>query len=47
MLSFAHQLFYWKCPKGLCFAYLPGLWIRIRLDPHSISLLDPDPGGKS
>ena len=23
----------------------PGLWIRIRMDPHSFSLLDPDPGG--
>ena len=22
-----------------------GLWIRIRMDPHSFSLLDPDPGG--
>ena len=21
----------------------PGLWIRIRMDPHSFSLLDPDP----
>ena len=26
-------------------AYIPGLWIRIRMDPHSFSLLDPDPGG--
>ena len=26
----------------------PGLWIRIRMDPHSFSLLAPDPdsGGK-
>ena len=23
----------------------PGLWIRIRMDPYSFSLLDPDPGG--
>ena len=25
----------------------PGLWIRIRMDPHSFSILDPDldPGG--
>ena len=23
-----------------------GLWIRIRMDPHSFFLLDPDPGGK-
>ena len=23
----------------------PGLWIRIRRDPHSFYLLDPDPGG--
>ena len=23
-----------------------GLWIRIRMDPHSFSLLDPDPGSK-
>ena len=25
----------------------PELWIRIRMDPHSFSLLDPDPGGKN
>ena len=25
----------------------PGLLIRIRMDPHSFSLLDPDPGGKN
>ena len=24
----------------------PGLWIRIRVDPHSFYLLDPDPEGK-
>ena len=23
--------------------HIPGLWIRIRLGPHSCSLLDPDP----
>ena len=24
-----------------------GLWIRIRMDPHSFPLMDPDPGGKN
>ena len=23
--------------------WIPGLWIRIRMDPYSLSLLDPDP----
>ena len=22
------------------------MWIRIRMDPHLLSVLDPDPGGK-
>ena len=26
---------------------ISGLWIRIRMDSHSFSLLDPDPGGKN
>ena len=34
--------------KSSCLMSITGLWIRIRIDPHSFSLLDPDPdpGGK-
>ena len=27
--------------------FVSGLWIRIRMDPHSFSLLDPDPGDRT
>ena len=28
-----------------CASFWPRLWIRSRMDPHSFSLPDPDPGG--
>ena len=31
---------------GTLFSLKPGLWIRIRMDQHSFSFLDPDPEGK-
>ena len=30
--------------KVILFYFYTGLWVRIRMDPHSFSLLDPDPG---
>ena len=33
--------------KQLDIIILSEIWIRIRMDPHSFSLLDLDPGGKT